>query len=470
MKKVLITCILHFFILTAVFAGGTPEIPSDEEIKNNVVDQLAANDLIDAAEIQVDVELGEVTLTGNAATYAAWQEATEEAWSVKGVVNVDNRLEVAYDETGINDDYLSRHIRSLLNMSADVDVENLDVTVRDGVVIMNGEVDNFWEKVRAGNIASDVTGVVDVDNSLTVVQTDEILDEAIAEDVESALERKAVVNADNITVRVDNGIVTLDGEVSTWMGHNAAYEAASNTIGVTDVVDNLVVESGLMELPTEQELKLEVAEQLEWDSRVDETDISVLVDDRTVTLVGTVESYTKKRYAEADAWSVLGVRDVKNDLMVVVGEISALDDDYLKETAEDALASNAEITAEDIVVEANAGSVTLAGTVPTLWEKVRAEDVAGNLIGVVGVENELGVVPTEDILDETIAETIVSNIDRKAAVDVENVDVKVVDGVVTLSGTVSSIAARDAAYDSALFTYGVLEIKDELVIEGETSS
>jgi osmotically-inducible protein OsmY len=156
--------------------------------------------------------------------------------------------------------------------------------------------------------------------------------------------------------------------------------------------------------------------------------------------------------------------------MVVVGEISALDDDYLKETVEDALASNAEITAEDIAVKANAGSVTLAGTVPTLWEKVRAEDVAGNLIGVVGVENELGVVPTEDILDETIAETIVSNIDRKAAVDVENVDVKVVDGVVTLSGTVSSIAARDAAYDSALFTYGVLEIKDELVIEGETSS
>lgn len=470
MKKLLSLLLLSLFVLAGTYAGGTPEIPTDEEIKKNVVDQLAANDLIDAAEIQVDVELGEVTLTGNVATYSAWQETTEEAWSVNGVVNVDNRLEVAYEEIGLDDDYLRRHIRSLLEMSADVDIENLEVTVRDGVVIINGEVDNFWEKVRAGNIASDVTGVVDIDNSLVVVQTEEILDEAIAEDVENSLERKAVVDADNVEVSADNGVVTLSGEVSTWTARNAAYEAASNTVGVTDVIDNLVVEDELTEIPTDREIKIEVSDQLEWDSRVDETDISVLVEDRVVTLVGTADSYTEKRYAEADAWAVLGVRDVKNELMVVVGEVSAFGDGYLEGTAEDALASNAEITAEDIVVDVNLGIVTLKGTVPTLWEKVRAEDIVGNLIGVLGVENKLAVVPTEDILDETIAETIISNIDRKAAVNVENVDVKVVDGIVTLSGSVASKAAHDAAYDSALFTYGVLEINDELRITGETTS
>ncbi len=240
------------------------------------------------------------------------------------------------------------------------------------------------------------------------------------------------MSAGNVDVRVENGVVTLSGTVAT-------------------------------DVPSDAELRDDVADNLEWDTRVDAQDVEVLVDDREVTLAGTVDSYTEKQYAETDAWTVPGVRSVRNEL-TVIGEIESTDDGYIKAAVRDALSSHAGVRDEDIEVDVDVGLVTLSGTVPTLWQKSRAEELATEVVGVVGIENQLAVVPTEDILDETIAENIIHTIDRKAAVDVADVNVRVRDGVVTLSGTVPSKVAHDAAYEAALFTYGVTEIEDRLTV------
>lgn len=460
---------LVLFVVSGAAAGGAPEVRTDEDIKGDVVDQLAANDLVNASGIKVDVEMGEVTLTGSVPSYSTRQEAAAETWSVEGVISVDNQLEVLYQGATLGDDFIQRHIKNLLRMSAGVEIEQLEVDVDEGMVTLDGRAQSHWEKIRAENIASDVDGVVGVNNAITVVPTEDVVDRAVAEDIRAALRRKTAVNEDNVDVRVQDGVVTLSGTVSTWNARNAAYEAASNTLGVIEVVDNLVVETVLTEVPSDAELRDEVADNLEWDTRVDEEDIVVLVDDRKVTLTGTVDSYTEKQHAEADAWTVPGVRSVENEL-TVVGEIADTDDGYVKAAVEDALATDANIEDEGIEVKVEAGLVTLEGTVPTLWQKTRAEQTASDVVGVVGIENKLAAVPTEDILDETIAENITFTIDRKAAVDVEDVNVKVVDGTVTLSGTVPSKAAHDAAYKAALYAYGVTEIKDELEVRKIGSS
>ena len=76
--------------------------------------------------------------------------------------------------------------------------------------------------------------------------------------------------------------------------------------------------------------------------------------------------------------------------------------------------------------------------------------------------NKLAVVPTESIKDERIAEDVVDAMDRNASANPEDVNVRVTDGVVTLTGTVTSWRAKTAAYDSALYTYGVVDVVDEI--------
>jgi osmotically-inducible protein OsmY len=125
---------------------------------------------------------------------------------------------------------------------------------------------------------------------------------------------------------------------------------------------------------------------------------------------------------------------------------------------------NPVIDATDIDVSVETGWVTVEGSVDTLWKKDRMEEIVMDLTGVVGMTNKLAVVPTENVLDEEIGESILGALDRNAEIDVNLVDVKVENATVKLSGTVPTRNARRAAYEAALFTQGVSEIVDNLVV------
>ena len=126
---------------------------------------------------------------------------------------------------------------------------------------------------------------------------------------------------------------------------------------------------------------------------------------------------------------------------------------------------DSQIDASNITVSAAYGQVTLKGAVEALWQKYRAEDIASGVRGVVGVANEIAVVPKEDVLDEEIARDIVDAINRNANVDADKVDVRVEDGYVTLTGTVQDWVAHEAAYEAAVGTLGVKGVTDELSVE-----
>jgi osmotically-inducible protein OsmY len=74
------------------------------------------------------------------------------------------------------------------------------------------------------------------------------------------------------------------------------------------------------------------------------------------------------------------------------------------------------------------------------------------------------VVPTHSVLDETISENVLAALRRNVGIDETLINVKVENGIVTLSGSVRSWVARNAAFDAALFTDGVVDVVDNLVI------
>lgn len=216
---------------------------------------------------------------------------------------------------------------------------------------------------------------------------------------------------------------------------------------------------------TNQEIKTRVIDQLKWDDRVDASDIGVTIDDGYTRLDGSVTSYRAKMAAEDDARSVLGTRKIDNQLQVQLPPtITAPTDSEITANVKNALLWNPYIDSEKINVSVTGGTVTLSGTVDAYWKKFQAEDDAYWVIGVLDIINEIAVVPSQRFRDEAIAQAIERALERSINVNVNDVTVEVSDGVVTLSGMVPTWAAWRAAYNSAMYTSGVIDVIDQLAI------
>lgn len=209
-----------------------------------------------------------------------------------------------------------------------------------------------------------------------------------------------------------------------------------------------------------------IQDQLFWDSRVDETNVNVQVNNGQVTLTGTVPTATAKRAAEDDALVIPGVNSLKNLITIQFPEnIEVPTDTEIKNNIKNVFIWNPVIDISDVDLEVDTGVVTLKGTIDSYWKKIRAEELAFNMSGVIDVVNELAVVPTESYLDKSIAEDIINAFDRNINIDVDTIDVTVKDGVVTLSGTLDNWYGIRSAYDIAQYTYGVKDVVNNITLE-----
>ncbi|MGM0687210.1 MAG: BON domain-containing protein [Promethearchaeati archaeon] len=217
---------------------------TDEAIKKDIIDELYWDNRVDSSDITVQVDNGDVTLNGTVSDYTSSKNAVLDAWDAEGVTEVKNNLEVEIPtEVSVpTDSEIKSNIADMLEWNASIDASEIEVDVSAGVVTLDGVVDAYWKKLRAEDVTSRATGVLNVVNELAVVPTEDVLDKAIAEDVISALETKFTVNADDVDVKVEDGIVTLSGTLPSWTSYRAAMDAAENTLGVTDVVDQLIIE------------------------------------------------------------------------------------------------------------------------------------------------------------------------------------------------------------------------------------
>ncbi len=216
---------------------------------------------------------------------------------------------------------------------------------------------------------------------------------------------------------------------------------------------------------TDEEIKKDVVERLSWDERVDAAPVQVEVESCVVTLRGEVDTYFAQRAAVETAFSVLGVSDVQPQLGVRPPAGTAVpSDEALRHQIEQALLWNANLHAADIRVSVAAGVVTLEGFVGTYWKKMHAEDVAAQFRGVVGIENKLTIVPTHDVEDRRVAETLEQELDRDPLVDAEDVNVRVNNGEVALTGRTTNWAGRRAAIDTARYTRGVREVRHAISV------
>jgi osmotically-inducible protein OsmY len=217
---------------------------TDEKIKKQIVDQLYWDNRIDASDIKVSVDGSDVSLEGKVPDYTSTTYAVLDAYGVEGVSKVSNNLEIKIPSSIAvpTDDEIKRRVENLFVWSSSIDSKDIDVGVSNGHVALKGSVDTYYKKVHAENLISNVTGVVDITNKLTIVPTKSYFDKEIAEDIEKSIDRRYDVAHEDVDVKVSNGIVTLLGKVPSWYAYSSIKQSAENTLGVVDVVDKLKIE------------------------------------------------------------------------------------------------------------------------------------------------------------------------------------------------------------------------------------
>ncbi len=194
------------------------------------------------------------------------------------------------------DGELKEDVMDELQWEPAVNAEAIGVAVKDGIVTLSGYVDSYTEKIAAERTVQKVYGVKAIAQEIQVrlPGSSQRSDEDIAKAAANALEWKSSVPRDRIKVKVQDGRITLSGEVDWRYQKETAEEAVCCLMGVTGVTNLITIKP--MIKPTEVKTKVEAA--LQRHAMLDSRRITVEVHDSRVTLRGVVHSYAEKREAE----------------------------------------------------------------------------------------------------------------------------------------------------------------------------
>lgn len=309
---------------------------SDLEIEPEVEKALRWDALVDHALIDVNVDDGNVTLTGTVGSAAEKRRARYDAW-VAGVNSVDDSgLDVerwARDQDLRKNKYqiksedeIEQAIEDALVYNPQVLSFNVEAEATGSLVTLRGKVRNLKAKRSAAQTARNTVGVTSVINRLKVRPEDDLTDAEIASNVRDALLRDPLVDRYQVVVTADDGKVTLNGTVDTYFEKGTADDVASRAKGVTTVKNNLEVDYGdaltydpyldenyiydydwydyqpSYTFETDAEIKDDISDEMWWSPFVDEDEVTVSVENGVATLTGTVDSLSEQDAAIENAY------------------------------------------------------------------------------------------------------------------------------------------------------------------------
>jgi osmotically-inducible protein OsmY len=196
-----------------------------------------------------------------------------------------------------------------------LNASEIGVAVKNGVVTLSGQVDTYQKKLEAEKEAKKIAGVraIAEDIHVGISPSSQRTDAEIAEAVINALKWHTSIPQENIQVKVEDGFVTLDGEVEWEFQRESAKNAVINLTGVRSVINTIKLKHKV----TPNDLKQKINAAFHRSATLDASKIEIEVVGTKAILKGRVRSFAEREDAEKAAWAAPGILDVDNKLELV---------------------------------------------------------------------------------------------------------------------------------------------------------
>ncbi|MEI6032964.1 MAG: BON domain-containing protein [Verrucomicrobiae bacterium] len=213
---------------------------TDEVIKADVLAELKFDPHVKVTDIGVLVTGGTVTLNGYATSYGEKWEAVKATKRVAGVNAIADDMEVRPPNSSRQTDGDIAHAAlKLIDASPSVQAGTVHVTVSEGWVTLEGEVEWWHQRDSAKNAIRHLPGLKGVSNLISIKSI--VTSEEVEKDIRAAFERNALLDSSKIKVETSGHHVVLHGRVRNYAEREEAERVAGCALGVTSVDNQLAV-------------------------------------------------------------------------------------------------------------------------------------------------------------------------------------------------------------------------------------
>jgi osmotically-inducible protein OsmY len=214
---------------------------TDTEIRRDVETELQWDPSVDGTKIGVIVSAAVVTLTGEVSHFADKWAAEDIAKRISGVRAIANEIQVKIPLAGVRSDTdIAEAAANALRWHVATAGYEIKPVVTNGWITLTGKVQWGFQKTAAGTAVGHLLGVKGVTNSIMVTTTVKAAD--VKQKIEDAFKRHAMLDTNDIEVKVNHATVTLEGHVHTWREHEDAARAAWAAPGVANVENRLAIQ------------------------------------------------------------------------------------------------------------------------------------------------------------------------------------------------------------------------------------
>jgi osmotically-inducible protein OsmY len=209
---------------------------------------------------------------------------------------------------------IQKDVTAELKWDPSIHASEIGVAVKGGIVTLSGYVESFTEKWAAERAAQRVSGVRAVAEEIEVRLPGSSMrtDTELADVVANALDWNVSVPKDRIIIKVQDGLVTLSGEVDWQYQKDAAFNSICCLMGVAGINNLIAIKATVKPL----DVKAKIENSFQRNAVLDARGIIVEAIDSKVVLKGTVHSLHEKQEAWTAAWAAPGVRQVVNEIKV----------------------------------------------------------------------------------------------------------------------------------------------------------